>query len=296
MVEFDMFKQHNIQKQITTKTQEVFIMKNTFKKIMASATAVTSLAVGMVGLSASAKELNEGVSFSVTTNTINETVVADDGTIIPIGSTAVTVSVTGNAGFDSSTTKLDIGTANVIVNNEGNPIYSVGDVLESSMVASAANDNFVAFSTASADEVCRDGDMFTFYISSGFAGVEIVDNERETFQPVNNAISPRGTLRSYMIGDVDQDNRIDASDASTILHAVSVYEDAFNDDVLPVNYANAHLSTYFPKASRAESADANKNDSITEKDASLVLQYYANASTGNTDPVAHVSEIVYYIE
>lgn len=99
-----------------------------------------------------------------------------------------------------------------------------------------------------------------------------------------------------MIGDVDQDNRIDASDASTILHAVSVYEDAFNDDVLPVNYANAHLSTYFPKASRAESADANKNDSITEKDASLVLQYYANASTGNTDPVAHVSEIVYYIE
>ena len=234
-------------------------MKNTFKKIMASATAVTSLAVGMVGLSASAKELNEGVSFSVTTNTINETVVADDGTIIPIGSTAVTVSVTGNAGFDSSTTKLDIGTANVIVNNEGNPIYSVGDVLESSMVASAANDNFVAFSTASADEVCRDGDMFTFYISSGFAGVEIVDNERETFQPVNNAISPRGTLRSYMIGDVDQDNRIDASDASTILHAVSVYEDAFNDDVLPVNYANAHLSTYFPKASRADIAAMLQN-------------------------------------
>ena len=102
-------------------------------------------------------------------------------------------------------------------------------------------------------------------------------------------------LYSYKIGDVDQDNRITASDASTILHAISLYDDAFNDDVLPVNYANAHLSTYFPNALVAESADSNKSDSITNKDATLVLEYYANASVGNSKPVSHVGEIVYII-
>lgn len=93
--------------------------------------AVTSLAVGTVGMSASAdeSELAANDFLSVEANATTETVTADDGTIIPIDSTAVTVGIKGNNGFDSSTTKLDISTVNVIVNNEGDPIYTVGNVV-----------------------------------------------------------------------------------------------------------------------------------------------------------------------
>lgn len=273
-------------------------MKNTIKKITATLMAATTLTVGMAGMNANASgiELNESNCFSVTTNTVTDVVVGNDGTIIPIGSTAVTVSLSGNTGFDSTTTTLDIGTANVIVDNEGNPVYNVGTVLESSLIASATNDNIVAFSSASANDVCCNGELFTFYISSGLDEIEIIDEEMETSASIGNFISPTATLYSYMIGDVDQSNKVTASDASTILYAISLYEQEFNNTILTVGYANYRLNHYFPDALRAESADGDASNTITAYDASLVLTYYTNAAAGNTTPVEHVGEIVYYIE
>jgi hypothetical protein len=264
-------------------------MKKLISTLAASIIAVSSMPV----ISASAFAYAGNDEISISTETLTEAAIADDGNVIPAGSVAITVSINGNTGFDSSTTKIDIGSANILVDNDGNPVYSAGEVLESSMIVSATNDNLVAFSTASAGMNNSDGDLFTFYATSDYDGAELIGSETEQF--TGNITMPNSTLHSYIIGDVNQSGYIDATDASAILHAVYIYDQAFGDDVISVNYANAHLSTYFPNALVAESADGNLSDTITNKDAELVLTYYTHQSVGNPEPVAHVGELVYFI-
>lgn len=93
-------------------------------------------------------------------------------------------------------------------------------------------------------------------------------------------IQPRG--RYYVYGDVNNDGYIDALDASQTLSASSKFSSFTGDENLPVSYAVAKPSVYFPNVSdpAPAAADVNGDGVINKADADEILEYYAFASTG----------------
>ncbi|MGN0631757.1 MAG: hypothetical protein ACI4JN_10560 [Ruminococcus sp.] len=69
---------------------------NTFKKIMASVLAITSV-TSVAGVMANAEETN---AVSVSCETLTSAITADDGTVIPAGTVAVEVAINNNTGFN----------------------------------------------------------------------------------------------------------------------------------------------------------------------------------------------------
>ena len=252
-------------------------MKKVISAIAASVLAVSAFPISSVSATnVSNTPANDVLSMSTE---VLETSITVDDAVIPAGATAVTVNVSNNTGFDSSATKINIGNANVIVDENGNPIFSVGDVLEDTMVVSAKKDNFIVVTSASADETFDNGEMFTFYVSGGSSRMSIVDIEEELLDI--NAESNR-SVYSYFRGDVHHDAHIDASDASTVLHAISLYTPTQSQQSLTVAIADANLSTYFPLIHYADAADTNQNGKITSVDADYILAFFSKISVGYT--------------
>lgn len=85
----------------------------------------------------------------------------------------------------------------------------------------------------------------------------------------------------YMLGDVNGDLYVDASDASWILSALD--DHGFEEgNRVSVTFVQNHLSDWFPKAVCAKAADANEDGYISHEDASDVLTYYSCVSTGES--------------
>ena len=250
-------------------------MKKVISAIAASVLAVSAFPISSASATnVSNTPANDVLSMSAE---VLETSITVDDAVIPAGATAVTVNVSNNTGFDSSATKINVGNANVIVDENGNPIFSVGDVLEDTMVVSAKKDNFIVVTSASANETFDNGEMFTFYVSGGNSRMSIVDIEEELLD-IN--AQPDRSVYSYFIGDVHHDGHIDSSDASTVLHAISLYTPTQYHPCLTVEIANADLSTYFPLIHYAEAADPNETGEITSSDAQCILNFYALISAG----------------
>lgn len=270
---------------------------NTLKKIIASTLAVIS-AASSVGIIANAEETN---AVSISYETLAAAVTADNGTIIPAGSVAVTLNISDNTGFDSYITTLNINSAELIVDNNGAPIYSTGDILENALIASATSNGLVSFASASAENISSDGEMITFYVSSGFEGASIVNEQILSSAEVNEyAVSPASTLYSYYIGDTTQDNLINITDATEILSAVSIFNSTYKNNLSPnltTKFAELHKNELLPKALVVEAADSDLDKIIDATDAQNVLQYYANIAACLDDPsVAHIGELVYIIK
>lgn len=251
------------------------------KKLMSSAVAAIITASSLSALHSSAIILPEFNDLSYSTEVLTEATTVDS-TIIPAGVTAVTVSIDNNNGFLSSATKIDIGSASVIVDEYDNPVFIRGDVLENSIVASAANESSVVFSSASANESTESGEMFTFYVQGNCSDLSVTD-----ITDFNYSVSsiPRGesimsTRYEFYIGDVNDNGNINSSDASFVLAAVSSYTPTPDEPKLTVTTANNNISYYLPYSSRAEAADTNKNGKITDVDAEFILQFYSYVSTG----------------
>lgn len=209
-------------------------MKKTISTLAASVMAVCSLA------SVSASATDNTNQIDITTETIETSIVADNGVIIPSGATAVTVSISGNTGFSAKGVKLDIGECDVISDVNGTPVVDSGDVIGDSIVGAMENDGVMMIASASADESTEDGDIFTFYVSGESDDISVID-----IDPVINTASPMAVRYRYMIGDATGNGVIDLMDASEILTAVSTYQSESNSENLPVSTANANLSHYF---------------------------------------------------
>ena len=95
-------------------------------------------------------------------------------------------------------------------------------------------------------------------------------------------IQPRGSYHVY--GDIDNDGKILASDASTVLRAVSIFENLTGSRDLPLEYAIARPSVYFDyvKNPVPQAADTNGDGIINDVDAQDVLRYYTYLSSGST--------------
>lgn len=89
----------------------------------------------------------------------------------------------------------------------------------------------------------------------------------------NNEVQPRGNW--YIYGDVNNNGRIDMSDAVCILQAVSKFENLTGSSKLPLEYAIARPSVYFVGEGDyvPQAADLDGDNYITEDD-SLMIQRY----------------------
>ena len=245
-------------------------MKKTISAIVASVIAVSAL----TAVSASAINLEEENVLSVSTETVASTMTID-GTEVPAGDVAITDNIDNNSGFNSSTTKIELGEAyNVITNSVDIATITIGTVMGDSHVCAIEKNNTIVIASASASDNVSDGAMFTFYAienkNSSDKSINFID--------INNNV-PTSNARSitYRIGDVNQDNTINASDSSDVLSAIALN----GGKKINVSTANANLSYYFPNALRAESADTDKSTYITQGDADDILLYYTCTQTGS---------------
>lgn len=81
---------------------------------------------------------------------------------------------------------------------------------------------------------------------------------------------------SYMLGDVNGDNRVDSKDSVCIL---SVLDNKNVSSVSVYKVAN-ELYSWFPQAKAAEVADANLDKYINKSDANAILSYYSSSMAG----------------
>lgn len=265
-------------------------MKRLFSTLVASAMAVSV----MTAVSASALNVNEKNALSISTEVLSESVTTTDGSIIPAGIVAITVNIENNNGFKASTTKIELGEAYDVVNNSVDmAAITIGTVMGDSHVCAIENNNIIVVSSASASNNTNDGVMFTFYAvennNSTDKNIEFIDADG-----TENA-SVYATRYRYYIGDVNQDNVINAVDSSDVLTAIS----RNNGKELSVSTANSNLSYYLPNALKAESADTDKTGTIAQADADDILLYYSCTQTGKDYEEYsdyYCGELVVYVE
>ena len=246
-------------------------MKKIFSALITSAIVVSSTA-SLIANSTNTEKTN---ALSVTSTSVSEALVLSDGNIIPAGSVALTVNIANNTGFDASTTKLDIGNANVLVDDKGDPIVSKEELLEDSIDVSATKDNFVAVSSILNSDADEDGEMFTIYLSSLPSSVSVWN-----INDVSVDLSQGNTRDTvYHIGDVNDNGYIDSVDASQVSRAVELYSGTVYG-WLWVNIANANLSYYLPYSPYADLGDTNNNAALNYDDTQNIMQFYTWLSVG----------------
>jgi len=85
----------------------------------------------------------------------------------------------------------------------------------------------------------------------------------------------------YVIGDTNGDGRVDATDASDVLRALS---DNGNIPLYIRNgnpyYTESRYTNWFPNAVCMDAPDADQSEIINRKDADDIMNYYGNISSG----------------
>lgn len=286
------------------------------KKVMSTLVASVMAVSALTAVSASAINVVEKNSLSVSTETVASAITVE-GTKIPAGAVAVTVNVSNNAGFSSSSTNISLGTAYTPITDENDMlVVESGSAIGDSCICGTANGKLVNVATASREDNLYNGEMFTFYVSvnalSDDETIEIVNAESEKISTIISKASAntRSASDYYCVGDVDNDGSIDSSDASFVLQAVSIN----NNKKISIADANEKLSYYFPNVTNIMCAQAanplctaedSNNDgyvddselssgllggNINDADADDIMTYYSLASTGQVDNYRDRSE------
>ena len=269
-------------------------MKTT-RKMVGLMSAVAMLA-SLAATPVSAARIN---AYSVSYETLTEAIETDNGETVPAGAIAVTMSVNGNTGFNANTVTLDVKEGyTVLTDEEDEPIIEKGSVLDNALIGKAVNGNVVSVTMALAESTTKNGDLFTIYCTTN-ASAEVNFVQVEQLQhevAVESAASLRGgaigadsvIIPPYICfygGDCDNNNVVNAIDASLVLQAMakSDYQDL---DVKVYDYLE-----YFPSTIIAKQSDANGDGKIThpnpntkdddeaisaeESDAQTILEYAA---------------------
>lgn len=263
------------------------------KKIISTLAASLMAVSAFTSVSVSASNVPEINKYTISTSTIeNDTVV--DETTIPAGSVAITVNINNNYGFSSSATKLNVGiSADIVIDESGRPVITKGNVLDDFITASAVKDGTVVVSSASDKETNTNGEMFTIYVANDYSGasVEDITNESISIKTDDIATPFMNTRYEYYIGDISHNGYINSIDASQLLGAIEDFKEKYpaKDPTkdFTVDFADAHLSEYFPDAHYANVADTNKNNLINKADVNNILQFYSYVATGYTREEAY---------
>lgn len=249
-------------------------------KIVGLASAFTMLA-SLAAMPASATCTN---AYSISYETLTRVIETDSNATIPAGAVAVTMSVKNNTGFDSNTLALKLDEDyQFLTDTEGNPIVTLGNVLNGFDSASSVsvNNNKVCIAVASASESTTDGELFTVYCVSSST-----DKKVQSKAEIASIVPPctKEPLRTipdgwYMVGDVDNSEVVNSIDAARILTALS------NANVSYI-YVNAsykqNVSNYFNNpVPYYKAPDAIDDYCIDDLDATAILSYAANIGAGN---------------
>lgn len=216
------------------------------KKLTSSLVAAGMLVASITPVYASAinvKPLNE---LSIESETLTEDITID-GKVIPSGTLAVTVNIENNTGFENSKTMIELGEAfEVIKNDDNRPVIFKGETFDNSYVRSIEVDNIISVASISTEIENNDGAMFTFYVevddSIENKIMNIIDVP-ETSSSIANSVNSVNSAFIYLIGDVNNDFFIDASDATCVYTALTKCPPIFNSR-LPVYVAETNLSYY----------------------------------------------------
>ncbi len=263
------------------------------KKLISSLTAFIMVATSVSAISVLAADKPIDI-LQIKTQTLTNSVTADNGMTVPAGSVAVTVNIKNNAGFNSSANKLIIGNAySFIADSEISPAITAGEVMGDSIVCAVENNSEIVVTSASAEYNYSDGEMFTFYLEknnssndTSISFAEISDVAISSASAVST-YSTNDTYLNFFYGDVNAPFTgtflIDVRDASFVLGTIADYEKETGDKFLPVNLANSNLDKYFPYAVCAQTADVDKSGKISEADAKDIMLFYSCASTSSPE-------------
>lgn len=80
----------------------------------------------------------------------------------------------------------------------------------------------------------------------------------------------------YIVGDVNNDGMVNAVDSTCIFTALKNKDNSYNVNDIKYTY-----KSLFPDALCAAAPDANSDGTIEHNDAMLIMQYYADLSTGH---------------
>ncbi len=268
-----------------------------FKRKMFTVATAVLIAASNLSICSNAVETKNIVSYSV--DTVTESFIAPDGSVIAAGSTAISVNIEANEGMIASEYQITVVGTDVITNKYG---YVVIESCGQSEFAAAQNDNTIFVAGVSAEADTHNGTLFTVYCKSMPAQVTLSEIDLYKNQAVLSAATkmnlsnyqPRVTDR-ILIGDMNADDMVDASDAQRIAHSIGIAkENGWNQFDYPIvlrSDYSAHLSDLLPGVTlynpsthiwvTARSADGNNdlfviydpNNSLYS-DASQLLQYY----------------------
>ena len=113
--------------------------------------------------------------------------------------------------------------------------------------------------------------------AQSYAGVACKESKMIDLRELSEEEIPQqGQTADYLLGDVNEDGKIDAKDASAILAEYSIMSTGGDGNFT---------------ASQKQAADVNADTKIDAKDASSILSYYAMASTA-TDEVPSMEEFM----
>ena len=257
-------------------------MRKSLKKVCSSIIS-SILAVSAMPITLGAVAAENDNILSVSTQVLTNGTVVDD-TVIPAGSVAISVSISNNAGFRAYSTKLELGSAYDIIVDENNyPVVDAGSAIGDSHIGSSSNDNIAVVSTASSNENCEDGEMFTIYATKDNTNmntfISVCENNTEVYSPdyvINNN-------NYYKIGDIDDDWHINALDATGVLDAIEMT----GTDRIYYSSAYSAPQFYFPGIASIKAAfiyaDPMSNPyapaPITSDTADEILTFYSCQGT-----------------
>lgn len=100
--------------------------------------------------------------------------------------------------------------------------------------------------------------------------------------PVKNVTIGESTSNPtpYMLGDVNGDNTVDLTDATTAWTAICEHN-LQESGKYSVSFVNSHLDDWFPDAVCGEAGDVNQDSFISRTDSDMILTYYAETSVNN---------------
>ena len=212
------------------------------------------------------------------------------------GDVYVDIDFKGFKGITSVGLNLEFGSGlDFISDRHGNPLYITLNNVNRGHLEKIDGSDRKCFWTTAHSENQDNGTYFRLYLrpnenySSENAvanvDVELLTGIDKNGKPVTyiDFREPGIMLKAneYIIGDTDNDGRVDGVDASNILSALS------SNGNIPLYirngnpyYTDSTYTNWFPNAVCMDSPDADQSGVINRKDAEDIMNYYGNVSAG----------------
>lgn len=264
------------------------------KKIFSLASVAAMLACWMA-VPVNAASVNQ---YEISCETLTSAVTVGDTVVAP-GTVAITMSIDGNTGFQSNTLALQLDENYKILKTAGgDPVLQTGEVLEDFHAFAAENDNKICVAVASGFTTSCDGDLFTIYATEKENAEICSSNVAVIAEP--DSLPSAYALQKGVVGDVNNDDLINASDAADIYGAVSKNNGtAIMYTVLVTSFydgkGQVYFRQFFPNALHPDSVNCYNADGwdtlwenteidtrmIDNNDGDAILQYCAGSNVGS---------------